>query len=499
MLQRYDPTLILGYVEGDLSPQDRSRLELILTAEPRLRALVETMAEDRTRLRQLPFENPPPDLAEQAIQSSEREMLLGPTEHQPRPPRAQNLRFRWILTYSSIAALLIFCVTVAIVPLTEQSLIDNLPSGRATSFTTTDNQRSSNESRPYKLKQQPISKTEAPALAKTPEPTVPLENEQLAITPVEKPPEVNFLDRQEGKTVPDASEISVVQTGDEPTAPTTQPFREPVVLDKNIRRADAMAAMDLAALNDTDEAPIEQFVVSLGPVDKGESSMLGQKLDTTLSVQTVELDGSTALDEISPTLQPRIQIITDNPDATRRVLLAWADKHDAIISVEEATRRDPTRIGSREDGLRLGSTQVTPTTDQENSRIVQRMVVQCRQDQLKILQEHLNQIRGVLQRARLITGPGDKEVAASVDARMGHISNSTDLRSTEFPSVDFGKSAIRFNWDRILESELPLVTTTPIKLASKQPQSIALPVVIVRTTPPTDTPISEPVLEQPSE
>ena len=53
MSDRYDQNLFLGYVEDELSPQERAQFESILASDPELRALVTQVKLDREELRAL--------------------------------------------------------------------------------------------------------------------------------------------------------------------------------------------------------------------------------------------------------------------------------------------------------------------------------------------------------------------------------------------------------------------------------------------------------------
>ncbi|MCC6681540.1 MAG: hypothetical protein IT445_11620 [Phycisphaeraceae bacterium] len=88
MTQRYDQDAILGYVEGELSQQQRQAFELLLAADPALRQLVNDLLADREALRQLSLRDSAPiGLVDAAIGHLERRMLLGGDELADMQPR----------------------------------------------------------------------------------------------------------------------------------------------------------------------------------------------------------------------------------------------------------------------------------------------------------------------------------------------------------------------------------------------------------------------------
>ena len=125
MADRYDDTLILGYLEGDLPDADRARLEQQMSKDPALAALVERMRDDRAAMRRLPTEEPPMGLADAAMSLEERSMLLGDPD--PAAPRAadpageevRRFRLHRTASYLAIAALVVICGGVVLVSLTD--------------------------------------------------------------------------------------------------------------------------------------------------------------------------------------------------------------------------------------------------------------------------------------------------------------------------------------------------------------------------------------------
>ena len=48
---RHDADLILGHLEGDLSPEDAAKVQALREADPGFAALLDGMADDRSQLR----------------------------------------------------------------------------------------------------------------------------------------------------------------------------------------------------------------------------------------------------------------------------------------------------------------------------------------------------------------------------------------------------------------------------------------------------------------
>lgn len=68
---------LLGWVEGDLPRARQQPVEDLLAREPRLRALLDAMADDRETLRSLPEEPVPADLLSRVEAQLERDLLVG--------------------------------------------------------------------------------------------------------------------------------------------------------------------------------------------------------------------------------------------------------------------------------------------------------------------------------------------------------------------------------------------------------------------------------------
>lgn len=114
MDDRYDPNLILGYVEDELIAADRARVEAMFADDPALASLIADMKRDRAALRGAQPVEPGVDLAEGALAALERQMLFDDAPPSPYLPAAPTRRFRIapLVTYGGIAAVLALTVTV---------------------------------------------------------------------------------------------------------------------------------------------------------------------------------------------------------------------------------------------------------------------------------------------------------------------------------------------------------------------------------------------------
>ena len=115
MSDPYDPGLFLGYLEGDLNPQQTAQFEQAMHQDGRLRNLVAQLMVDRQALRQMPHAEVPADLMDQVSQQLERETLLGHVSTGRLPAPAAGVHWgRW-MAYGSLAALVIISMSIVLV------------------------------------------------------------------------------------------------------------------------------------------------------------------------------------------------------------------------------------------------------------------------------------------------------------------------------------------------------------------------------------------------
>ncbi|MCX5659521.1 MAG: hypothetical protein NTW19_07330 [Planctomycetota bacterium] len=129
MAERYDEQMILGYLEGDLSPDQVASFEALLGQDARLRNLVAQLLLDRNALRKLPQTPAPPELLDRVNQSLERRMLLGSAQPEATTTApAERYRITRLLAYAALLAFV--CVGGALVI---RTLIDPKLNNLATS------------------------------------------------------------------------------------------------------------------------------------------------------------------------------------------------------------------------------------------------------------------------------------------------------------------------------------------------------------------------------
>ena len=134
MDERYDPNLLLDYVEGELPDDARQRVEALLADDPKLAELVGGMQRDRDALRSAEPGALPRDLVEGALARVERQMLLDDDVAVPSPAVAapmHRLRIGPLLTYGGIAATLALTATVVFQTLRSETAPSSAPTDNA--------------------------------------------------------------------------------------------------------------------------------------------------------------------------------------------------------------------------------------------------------------------------------------------------------------------------------------------------------------------------------
>ena len=120
MTEKYDEQLILGYVEGELTPAQETRFRKLMGSDPRLHQLVDGLVSDRQALRQATDEPLPDDLVDRVVAVMERDMLLEPTSTQRIAVKSVRRHyFRRIVAYSGLAAMLLISGLLVVYTLTD--------------------------------------------------------------------------------------------------------------------------------------------------------------------------------------------------------------------------------------------------------------------------------------------------------------------------------------------------------------------------------------------
>lgn len=98
----FDETLLSAYIDGELPPDERARVEQWLAEQPEGRQLLEELRSIKTSLERLPRYRLPHDFSEQVLRQAEREMLTSRGEAQP-PRGFFRQRFRRPVLWASLA------------------------------------------------------------------------------------------------------------------------------------------------------------------------------------------------------------------------------------------------------------------------------------------------------------------------------------------------------------------------------------------------------------
>jgi hypothetical protein len=127
----YDDNLILGYIEDELTADQKAAFERTLAADPRLASLVASMKQDHQMLCDLDQVTAPMELGDYVSSQLERQMLLCPLpqrrKHNPAvrstPQARSNARTMRIFAYGSLAAMFMVVVGLMYNHIGTQSLI----------------------------------------------------------------------------------------------------------------------------------------------------------------------------------------------------------------------------------------------------------------------------------------------------------------------------------------------------------------------------------------
>ncbi len=128
MTQRYDQDNILGYVEGELTDDQRAQFEALLADDHELRQLVSQMKLDRQALRGLGAQPAPVGLIDQVIQVHERAALLGdPAAPEPLPLSmpVSRWKLRRVVAYSGVAAIVLLSFGLVLQTLVPPGLLNH--------------------------------------------------------------------------------------------------------------------------------------------------------------------------------------------------------------------------------------------------------------------------------------------------------------------------------------------------------------------------------------
>ncbi len=127
MVDRWDERQCLGYLEGDLTPDEMARFEQRMSLDRKLRELIKAMQADRAGLRALPDEQPPTSVMDAVNGRLERVMLLedSPSELAEAATARRVHRGR-LLAYAGLAAMVLLSTGLIIYTLTDGRLQEQL-------------------------------------------------------------------------------------------------------------------------------------------------------------------------------------------------------------------------------------------------------------------------------------------------------------------------------------------------------------------------------------
>ncbi len=125
--QSYDEDLaaiLSGYLDGQLSPTERTQVEVRLVEDPEARALLEELRQVAQMVHSLPHSSAPADLADEVMQQLERDALLGISDTPEEAAGRTHLRFR---RFAAAAAILVLAGAVATIVYSVLSKSPNQP------------------------------------------------------------------------------------------------------------------------------------------------------------------------------------------------------------------------------------------------------------------------------------------------------------------------------------------------------------------------------------
>ncbi|MFW6060316.1 MAG: hypothetical protein ACODAQ_09045 [Phycisphaeraceae bacterium] len=295
MNERYDQDMLLGYIEGELTDEQRAAFEQQLAGDDRLRRLVEKLRADREALRSLPAAEPPRDLLDDATFQLEREMLLGePAELPATVPtrRRSRSRVNWTqaLTYSGLAAAVLICAGVIFVALSENHLLQQ--SSQYTYRTDRQQRAQSRENRSPAGADQRDAAGEAPAAD--------------SAAPAE-------TDEDETETSERAAPAESTDDADAPDSDTRAPSLA-------LARERASDAEDLGNAEETLSA-------------EGSRTLARRALGAQLEARRALADevGAVTMGRAGAGRPVRVEVASMHPAQTRHDLFTWASRNDVRI------------------------------------------------------------------------------------------------------------------------------------------------------------------------
>jgi len=117
MSEKFSEELISAYFDGEVTAEERARVEALLESDPAARRALEEIRSLSGLVREMPAPPAPQELSAAVMQNIERQMLLGPPAAQGAPARSAlpaARRLRWIYGGGALAAAALLFVAVSL-------------------------------------------------------------------------------------------------------------------------------------------------------------------------------------------------------------------------------------------------------------------------------------------------------------------------------------------------------------------------------------------------
>ncbi len=418
MTQRYDQDMILGYVEGELIDGQRAAFEAVLEEDHELRQLVSQMKLDRQALRGLGIQSAPVGLIDQVIQGHERAALLGdPAAPEPLPLTMPGNRwkFRRVLAYSGIAAVLLLSFGLVFQTLLPPGLLDHQPQlaqNETGTGPSTDGLLDVGSGLALLDEDNAYDEVDARALARKNS----VEKIERQDAPVPTPGYVIAEGSASGsKTIPQPlraiTSEPLVSSEDlkEATSKTTK--SEPTTELSSVLAMKTSAAASLPV----DDPSRTGFAGLVGTLDRAESEAISTLDDATTGRMLTQAKTPTETDRIESkkdaavdafagysdtplTDQTQLLVKAASPTQAHRDIRNWAIGNSARVVQETLVREG---IGGAVVGLRARRmSPVTATADEDRDAASTRLLIVVEEQQVPKLLAYLN--RGQGQHAELV-------------------------------------------------------------------------------------------------
>ncbi len=484
---RYDEHIFLSYIEGDLSPDEKAQFEDVLDQDPDLRKLVAHIRADRARLRDLPAEDPPHELAERINLQLERDMLLDapPPDLNPVSP-AGRFRIGRTIAYASLAAMILMSTALVVNTLVDRKLYDYFTPTSQSPFTnasTSPDDRFARQSQP-----QPSTlalSTESHAA-----------DQLLPQEPADQPPLTGFASAEQKSPDPQLRSANALRENDidndifralagrkrsaaKPPPPLKERFEESKKLAKTnapaidtfarLTPADTSADVPAEALAEVPaptksvapgkaQGPLAQRVLrrlqnakdaAAQPAEQTPALAQADRRDTEADTKS---DTQAAATPSTPT-KLVVHVTTPDADATQQQLLAWALGNSVHIASLTTLERRQTQTKAETSQHPTTKKQLTPPP--------------AKQIALTVTGQQLFQLLSHLRRqpdhhADIVTShaqsTGNSTATPDSNANTPSLLGQTRQLPQPPPTV---RSISELDWDHLLSLYLPLQPITP--------------------------------------